>query len=172
MLGTSVPDDKLLLEKINEFNLGGGRMPIIGSGAHLGTPELLTNVGAELLEGVMTVVGNWGAKGQEDIIERFKKEKDEPWMTQDSISAYGDIQLLKAALETAGKADKNAVAEALRAMDTNEGPAAYYPGTGIKFDETGKNVNAKLIIVQWQNGVPVPIYPPESATAEPIWPKQ
>jgi branched-chain amino acid transport system substrate-binding protein len=174
MLGTAVPDDKLMLEKVNEFNLGGGRMPIISSGAHLGAPELLRNVGPELLEGVMTVVGNWGAKGQDTIIDRFKKETGEPWMTQDSISAYGDIQLLKYAIEKAGKADKKAVAEALRATDLNgtDGPAAFYPGTGIKFDEAGHNTRARLIIVQWQGGEPKPIYPPESAVAEPIWPKR
>lgn len=170
MLGTSVPDDKLLLEKVNEFNLGGGRMPIISSGAHIGAPELLKNIGPDLLEGVMSVVGNWGAKGQEEIIERFKKETGEPWMTQDSISAYGDVWLFKQALEDAGKADRKAVAEALRKMDTTDGPAKFYPGGHIKFDEAGHNVNAKLIIVQWQGGEPKPIYPPESALADPIWP--
>jgi branched-chain amino acid transport system substrate-binding protein len=172
MLGTSVPDDKLMLEKVNEFNLGRGRMPIIASGAHMGTPELLKNVGADLLEGVMTVVGNWGAKGQEDIIARFKKETGEPWMTQDSISTYGDVQLFKHALEQAGKADRKAVAEALRAINTTEGPAQYYAGGNIKFDEAGRNANAKLIIVQWQKGEPLPIYPPESALASPVWPKR
>lgn len=170
MLGTSVPDDKLMLEKVNEFNLGGGRMPIISSGAHIGAPELLKNIGPDLLEGVMSVVGNWGAKGQEEIIQRFKTETGEPWMTQDSISAYGDMWLFKQALEDAGKADKKAVAEAMRKMDTTEGPAKYYPGGHIKFDEAGHNVNAKLIIVQWQGGEPKPIYPPESALAEPVWP--
>ncbi|MFC5992070.1 ABC transporter substrate-binding protein [Limoniibacter endophyticus] len=172
MLGTAVPDDKLLLEKVNEFNLGGGRMPIISSGAHMGAPELLKNVGAELLEGVMTVVGNWGAKGQEEIIQRFKEETGEPWMTQDSISAYGDIQLMAYALEQAKEADKRKVAEALRSVDLegSDGPAAFYPGSGIKFDEAGHNTRANLIIVQWQAGEPVPIYPPESALAEPIWP--
>lgn len=170
MLGTSVPDDKLMLEKVNEFNLGGGRMPIISSGAHIGAPELLKNIGPDLLEGVMSVVGNWGAKGQEEIIARFKTETGEPWMTQDSISAYGDMWLFKQALEDAGKADKKAVAEAMRKMDTTEGPAKFYPGGHIKFDEAGHNVNAKLIIVQWQGGEPKPIYPPESALADPVWP--
>src|SRR5690606_32871807 len=98
MGSTAVPDNKLLLEKVNEFNLGGGRLPIIGSGAHLGMPELLRNVGEELVEGVMTVVGNWPGKGQEALVERFKKETGEPWMTQDSISSYGDIQLMAYAL--------------------------------------------------------------------------
>lgn len=172
MLGTSVPDDKLMLEKINEFNLGRGRMPIIGSGAHLGTPELLKNVGADLLEGVMTVVGNWGARGQEEIIERFKKATGEPWMTQDSICAYGDVATIVRAIEIAKSADRKAVAEALRKMDISDGPANYYPGNRIRFDETGKRIDADLIIVQWQKGQPVPVYPAKSATAEVFWPKR
>lgn len=171
MPATSLSDDTLLIQKVNEFGLGGGRMPIIGSGAHLGTPDLLENLSPELLEGVMTVVGNWGAKGQEGIIERFKEETGEPWITQDSISTYGDIQLFKYALEEAGEADKEAVAQVLREMDTDEGPAAFYPGEGIEFDETGKNVKADLIIIQWQDGVPVPVYPEASALAEPVWPQ-
>ncbi|HEX2137838.1 MAG TPA: ABC transporter substrate-binding protein [Microvirga sp.] len=172
MLGTAVPDDKLMLEKVKEFNLGGGRMPIIASGAHMGTPELLTNVGADLLEGVMTVVGNWAAKGQEEIVDRFKKATGEPWMTQDSISTYGDVWTFKQALEDAGKADRRAVVEALRKMDTTEGAAKFYPGGRIRFDEAGRRIDADLIIVQWQKGVPVAVYPEQSAVAEPFWPKR
>jgi branched-chain amino acid transport system substrate-binding protein len=174
VLGTSVPDDKLIIEKINEFGLGNGRMPIISSGAHMGAPELLKNVGPDLMNGVMTVVGNWGAKGQEKIIDRFKEATGEPWMTQDSISAYGDIQLFAYALEHAGKADREAVADAIRNTDiesATEGPAQYYPGDGIKFDDRGRNTRADLVIVQWQDGEPKPIYPESSALATPIWPK-
>ena len=35
----------------------------------------------------------------------------------------------------------------------------------------GRRIGAKLVIVQWQNGEPVWVYPPENATAKPIWPK-
>ena len=41
----------------------------------------------------------------------------------------------------------------------------------MKFDEAGRRVDADLIIVQWQNGVPVTVYPEASAVAKPIWPK-
>lgn len=170
MASTAVPDNKLLLEKVNEFNLGGGRMPIIGSGAHLGTPELLKNVGADLVEGVMTVVGNWPGKGQEELVARFKEASGEPWMTQDSISTYGDIQLMAYALNKAGEASRSAVAETLRSLDITDGPAIYYPGGRIKFNEAGLNVGASLVIVQWQGGVPYSVFPPETAQAKPIWP--
>lgn len=169
---TAIPDDKLVLEKLNEFGLGKGRLPVISNGAHIGAPEMLTSVGPELLEGVMTVVANWGSKGQEEIIERFKAATGEPWMTQDSISTYGDMWILKEALEAAGEADPKKVAEAIRQMDTSEGPAKYFPGGRIKFEENGRRADAALVIVQWQDGEAKTIFPPESALAEPIWPKQ
>jgi branched-chain amino acid transport system substrate-binding protein len=31
---------------------------------------------------------------------------------------------------------------------------------------------ARIVIVQWQNGEPVTVYPLEAALAKPIWPKK
>src|SRR6185295_15939491 len=59
LLPTAIPDDKLCLEKLNEFGLGRGRVPVISNGAHIAAPDMLKNLGKDLLEGVMTVVGNW-----------------------------------------------------------------------------------------------------------------
>ena len=172
LLPTAISDDKLCLEKMHEFGLGRGRVPVISNGAHIGAPDLLKNLGKDLLEGVMTVVANWGAKGQEDIIKRFVAATGEPWITQDSISTYGDMMIFKEALEKAGAADRRKVAEAIRTMDTTTGPAHYFPGNRIKFDENGRRVGADVVIVQWQNGVPLTVYPPTSAVAQPIWPKR
>ena len=172
LLPTSVPDDKLVLEKLSEMGLGRGRLPVVSNGAHMGAPEMLRLVGKDLMEGVMTVVANWGAKGQEALIAEFKKRTGEPWMTQDSISTYGDIWILKDALEKAGAADRKKVAEAIRGMDTTDGPAKFFPGGRLKFDENGRRVGAALLIVQWQNGEPMVVYPPSSAMAKPIWSKR
>ena len=172
LLPTAISDDKMCIEKMSEFGLGKGRVPVISNGAHFGAPDMLKNASKELLEGVMTIVGNWPAKGQEKIAEEFVKKTGEPWITQDSLSTYGDMWIFKEALEKAGAADKKKVAEAIRAMDSREGSATYFPGGRMKFDETGRRVGADLIIVQWQNGVPLTVYPEASAVAKPIWPKQ
>jgi branched-chain amino acid transport system substrate-binding protein len=172
LLPTSVPDDKLVLEKLSEMGMGRGRLPVVSNGAHIGAPEMLKLVGKELMEGVMTVVANWGAKGQEKVIAEFKKRTGEPWMTQDSISTYGDMWIFKDALEKAGAADRKKVAEAIRAMDTTSGPAHYFPGGRLKFDENGRRAGAALLIVQWQNGEPKVVYPPASALAKPVWSKR
>ena len=168
---TNVPDLKLSLEKLTEFHLGKGAIPLIGNGAHMGAPEVLKNVSPDLLEGVMFIVADWGLKGQESIIEQFKKRTGEPWITQDSITGYGDMWILKEALERAKVADKVKVAEEIRKMDLKDGPAALaFPG-GVRFDEKGRRVGAPLVIVQWQNGVPLSVYPTDRALAKAKWPK-
>jgi branched-chain amino acid transport system substrate-binding protein len=172
LLPTAISDDKMCVEKMSEMGLGKGRVPVISNGAHIGGPDMLKNSTKEIVEGLMTVVGNWPAKGHEKISEEFVKKTGEPWITQDSLSTYGDMWILKEALEKAGAADKKKVAEAIRTMDTREGPAKLFPGGRIKFDEQGRRVDADLIIVQWQNGLPITVYPEASAVAKPIWPKQ
>lgn len=168
-LPTVISDAKLLLEKMSEFGLGKGKIPTISFGIAIAEPDLLNTVSADMVEGVIAVVANWGSKGHEQMIERLSKRYGEPWMTQNAISTYGDMWILKAALEKAGKADREAVADAIRKLD--EGPSSYYPGGELKFDETGRRVGAGLTIIQWQGGKPITVYPPQLAVATPIWPK-
>lgn len=169
VISTNVPDDTLLLQKLSEMGIGASKLPVVGNGAHMGAPELLKTAGADAMENTFVTVANWALKGQEELIERFKKRTGEPWMTQDSMCDYGHIWIIKEALEKAGVADRRKVAEAVRAMDTTEGAAKYFAGGHLKFDDKGRRVNAPLVIVQWQKGVPVTVYPPESAIAKPIW---
>ena len=170
-VSTTISDLKLGLEKMNEFRLGKGVIPVIANGAHMGAPEVLKNVPADLLEGLIFIVADWNLKGQESINENFKKRTSEPWITQDAITAYGDMWILKEALERAKAADKVKVAEEIRKLDLKQGPAALaFPG-GVKFDEKGRRMNAPIVMVQWQKGVPVTIYPTDRALAKPFWPK-
>ena len=166
----AISDAKLGLEKINEFGLGQGKIPTVSFTHH----DRRTGHAAKRQPGSRPghhdVVANWGSKGQEDLIAELKAKYKEPWMTQNVISTYGDMWLMKAALEKAGKADRLAVADAFRTMDG--GPSKYYPGGQMKFDEKGRRVGAGVVIVQWQSGVPVTVYPPDLAVAAPFWPKK
>lgn len=173
LLPTAIPDAKLLLEKMNEFGLGRGKLPTISNGAAILDPDLRNNMNIAQLEGVMAVVANWTTSAQKEFVEEVKKKTSEPWPTQHFVTTYGDILIFKAALEAAGKADREAVAKALHAMDLTGGPATFFPGNGkLKFDGTGKREDASLLIVQWQKGIPITIYPAKDAISPPIWPKK
>jgi branched-chain amino acid transport system substrate-binding protein len=169
-LPTVISDAKLVLEKMNEFGMSQGRVPTISFGIAIAEPDILQTINPALLQGVITCVGSWATKGHEELIAELKTRYNEPWMTQNAISTYGDMWLIKDALEKAGKADKAAVAEALHTMDG--GPSKYYPGGILKFDDKGRRVDAEMTVVQWQNGIPVTIFPQKLAMAEPLWPKR
>lgn len=170
LLTSAMPDCKLVLEKLDEFGLAHGKVPLVGNGAPFGSPELLKTIGSDLLEGLLFSVANWPTKGQEDFIARFKKKTGEPFLTQDGLCGYGDIAILAAALEAAGAADRIKVAEAIRKMDLTTGRAAScFPGP-IKFDDKGRRENVPMIFAQWQKGVPVTVFPENLALAKPVWP--
>src|SRR3954453_3349621 len=168
-LPTVISDAKLVLEKMNEFGMGQGKVPTISFGIAIAMPDMLNTVSADLLQGVLTCVGNWGVKGEEQLIADLKAKYNTPWANQNTVSTYGDMWIIKEALERAGKADRVAVADALRTMDG--APAKYFPGGQIKFDEKGRRVRAGLTVVQWQSGVPYTVFPAELATAKPFWGK-
>jgi branched-chain amino acid transport system substrate-binding protein len=168
-LPTVISDAKLVLEKMNEFGMGKGKVPTISFGIAMFEPDMLKTMSPDLLDGMMGAVGSWGSKGHEAIIAELKKKYNEPWMTQNAISTYADMLVIRDALEKAGKADRDAVAEALRTMDG--GPSKYYPGGKIKFEADGKRTGAGLTIIQWQKGVPVTIYPADLAMSKANWPK-
>lgn len=128
MMGvTNVPDNKVLLDKFNEFGLGGARLPKIGNGGNMGAPELGTVVGKDVIQGMMAIVANWGGKGQEELSQRFITRTKEPWLNQDALLTYADVMILRTAVEQAGVADKRKVADAIRGFDLHDGPALFYP---------------------------------------------
>lgn len=169
VISTNIPDDSLLMQKLTEMGVGADKLPAVGNGAHFGAPELLKVAGADVLEGLLVTVANWSTDGQKDLIDRFKKRTGEPWLTQDSLCAYGHVWILKEAVEKAGVADKRKVAEAIHAMDTSEGSAKFFAGNHIKFDAAGRRIGAPLVIFQWQNGVPVTVYPQGPGTGKANW---
>src|SRR5438876_3514543 len=164
---TNFPDSIQVLQKVKEF---GVKSPIQGVGAWLVTPEYVTTVGKELLDNIMSVVAAHPLKGQEELVERFKKRTGEPFMTQDPLCTYAHVWLIKEAIELAKSADPKAIRDAVAKLDLKSGPAASTLAPGrIKYDERGRRVGAAPIIVQWQNGEPFTVVPVEYATKKPIW---
>lgn len=169
VISTNIPDDSLLVQKFAEMGIGADTLPMVGNGAHFGAPELLKVAGADVLEGALVTVANWSDDSQRALVAEFKKRTGEPWMTQDSLSTYGHVWILKEALEKAGVAERHKVADAIRTMDTSEGAAKFFAGGHVKFDDKGRRVDAPLVIVQWQHGVPVTVYPQGPGSAKVRW---
>lgn len=166
---TNVPDDKLLLDKFNEYNLPPTRLPLVGNGGHWAVPELLKVAGADEVEGMLVGLANWPGKSADDIAARFVKKTGEPWFGHDSIFAYAHVMILKEALERAGVPDRVKVNEVLHALDMTTGPALLFPGGHLQYDPRGRRVGAKMVMVQWQGGKPVTVYPDSIAITKAKW---
>ena len=169
LTSTNVPDDKLLLDKFSEFNMPPTKMPLIGNGGHWAVPELVKNAGADELEGVLVGLANWPGKAVDDVSKRFVERTKEPWFGHDSIFAYVHVLILKEALERAGAADRNKVNAAIHAMDMTDGPALFFPGHHLQYDASGRRIGAEMVMVQWQGGRPVTVYPNDVAVAQAKW---
>ncbi|PCJ39771.1 MAG: branched-chain amino acid ABC transporter substrate-binding protein [SAR86 cluster bacterium] len=170
LLPTAISDTKLLLEKMNEFRLGRGLIPTISNGAAMGDPDLLSNMPGFLLEGVMSIVANWSTRGQEELIDKFKDVSGEPWMTQHPLSTYGHVWLFKQALEQSSSRDSTVIANTLRNMTLSDGAVNYFPGNSLSFDQTGKRIDAGILVIQWQEGEPITVFPEREALRSILWP--
>jgi branched-chain amino acid transport system substrate-binding protein len=164
---TNFPDSVQVLQKVKEFRV---RLPIMGVGAWLLTPEYVEAVGKELLESVMSVTASHPIKGQEALVQRFKQRTREPFMTQDPLSTYAHVWMVKEALERAKSTDAKAVRDALASLDLTSGAAASSLAPGrIQFDERGRRIGAVPLIVQWQAGEPFTVFPSDVAVRKPVW---
>ena len=166
-----VSDAKLLIEKLNEFGLGKGRLPLLAPGANIGAPEMLKLLGEEKMEGVIGLAANWESVKKKELAADLAKRANEPWMTQDTLSTYGSVWVIKDAIERAASTDKDKVMEAILATNTTTGPADYFCGGSLRFDNTGRRLDAPVALFQWQGGKPITVYPEADAYAPIKWPK-
>jgi len=168
---TTPGDNKLLLDKFAELGLPASKVPQVAGGGHWCTPEMLKIAGKEAMEGLIVGLANWPGKHLADLEKRFMAKTGEPWFGHDSIFAYAHTMIFKEAIEKAASTDRAKVAQALREMDTTEGPAKLYPDGRVKFDANGRRVGAQMAFVQWRNGRPIAVNPQSIAVTQAIWPK-
>ncbi len=78
------------------------------------------------------------------------------------------LQVLADAINRAKSTDNTALQAALRATDI-PGDQTIMPWKGVKFDETGQNVEATPVIQQLSGGKYHTVYPFDLAVAPVVW---
>lgn len=170
LLSTNDGDDKLIIDTFSEYGMPASKLPLVGNGGHWAVPDLLKTTGAKVLEDVMIGLANWPGKDLNELSNRYIKRTGKPWFGHNEVFAYAHVQMFAWALEKVGAVDRKKVNEAFHTMNVTDGPAIYFPGRHLQFDAKGRRVGAALVIVQWQDGKPVTIFPEEMAVAKAKWP--
>ena len=155
-----VPDGNLLL---NTLKNQGYKIPAIMYVVTGDAPETLKAVGAQELEGLLVVsyprtnIPNSYSPGGAAYLAAYRaKFKEEPIATL-GMTAFAGMQMLFDAVRAAGSTDMDKVRAAAIKMDK---PFRSYPGGyGVKFDDKLQNTRALPVVVQWQSGDTVTVYP-------------
>jgi branched-chain amino acid transport system substrate-binding protein len=172
----AISETQMCVMKRKELGI---KAPFMYSGGYGADPSL-RQIGADFLEGNICYAAFFPHKLMpKDWIDRSlaqcrKEYSDEPWMGQELGFPWTMIPIMAAILEKAGSRDRQAILRAGRELDIHDVSATRaLPKQGIAFDSTGRiqKKYQNLIVVQWQKGTPVTVYPPELALAKPVWEK-
>ncbi|GAC1484218.1 MAG: ABC transporter substrate-binding protein [Acetobacteraceae bacterium] len=166
-LGATSTSDQALM--IKQLAAQGNTASIIMGASSAANPIFLEAVGAKALEGVVVVTGiAFPGKNTDDLVRRYVELTKQPYMDCEAFAGYFNIHTIALALEKAGKAEPEAVRDALAGLDAQGVPAiASLPGGDrLRFGPNGRRLGVTVELVQWQGGRPHVVHPPELATAE------
>lgn len=141
-------------------------LPAIGGAAGYVIPDFVKGLG-EFAEGVLSV-----SPASHDLApaftERFRK-KYGYFMVHEALEHAVCMGVLAEALEIAGTGEGGKLRDTLRATKFTKGWSAAMTGGAVKFDDTGLNTLAVPVMVQWQKGELVTVWPKDVAKAQARW---
>lgn len=158
-----VPDTNLLLKTAREQGYKPAAIMTVGTGD---TFETLEALGPDYLEGVFVVsyprpdISEKYAPGAAGYLDAYRKAYNRDPIAPQSLAAYGGLLLMLDAVQAAGSTEPSKVRAAAAAMDK---PLGSYPtGFGARFDEKFQNGRAQPVVIQWQGGKQVTVFPVEA----------
>lgn len=158
-----VSDGVLLTRALNS---AGNTVPVFGGTGGYITPDFVNALGANV-DGLFSVTtSNPDQYG--DIGEAYLEEYGE-FMPQEAHDNAAAVFVIAQALEENPTTDSVELAQYLHEGQFDMGAAGSMPGGVVEFDETGVNINAEPLMVQWQDQQLVGVWPADIVDGEPVW---
>lgn len=141
------------------------QVPVIDTAGGTVSPDFIKLLGADS-ENVFTSAefSKYTESGR-DLNRRFNSRYGVD-ITGDSAYAYQSMWVLRDALERAGTNDRIRLRDAIASTDMGKGEHMILPTERIRFGSDGQNINARLFIVQIQDGEYIPVWPLEYSTGK------
>ncbi len=158
-------NDAVLIAKERE-KLGMLNIPFVDAAGGTIVTGFIERLGATA-EGLMSVLefSKYAPGAPSEVNARFaaKYGKD---LTGNSAHSYVAGWVVADVLERAASTDKEAIRQALAQTRMPHSEKMILPASELYFDEQGQNPNARMYIVQVQNGELVPVWPTAYAAAQ------
>jgi branched-chain amino acid transport system substrate-binding protein len=147
MLVSNAADAILLTNTLAEYKVN--LKAIIASGGGHADPSFLKAAGksAQYLFDIVEWETDVNKPGAKEANEKYNAKYGQN-LTGEAVDAYVAMYVLKDALERAASLDPAKIREALAATNLTDGPGMIVGYDAIKFDATGQNENASLVMVQ------------------------
>jgi branched-chain amino acid transport system substrate-binding protein len=157
------------IQIVKALRAAGVNIPIVGLGGAGVTTQAFVDALGSGVNGVLATVAYNGDVSDEavNITKRYIAKYHGTFMPAESGTAYVGVMLVAAAINKAKSSVSTKVAEGLRALDLTDGAANLLPGGRIKFNVNGHNTFSYPVMIQYQGGVPVTVWPQDIATAKP-----
>ncbi|AMS45177.1 ABC transporter substrate-binding protein [Aminobacter aminovorans] len=141
-------------------------IPVVGGAGGFILPEFAKALG-ELSEGVLSVnSSNYDL--DEARAKRYRDRFNYP-MVHDAIEHAALIEVLGQSLEIAAATTSEALRSTVAAKRFEGGWLDGMPGAAADFDDTGHNVLAEPIMIQWRSGEMATVWPTERQKMKPVW---
>jgi len=143
---------------------------IIGTGGGHADPMFRKNcaANAEYMFDVVEWESDLSKPGIPELNSEFKKRHGFD-LAGESVDAYASVYVIADAIERAGSTDPKKIREALVKTHLDSGPAMIVSYDAVEFDESGQNINAGLVMVQYRmvdgNLERVSVWPESAARA-------
>jgi len=170
LVGSHIADGTLAAKQLKELNIN---FKLISIAVAITEPAFVQALGEKAVEGLVGPsqweVGyslpkvDFGPTAEEWIALYTKLAGVEP--TYHATGGFAGALVLHYAIEKAGTLDNDKVRQVFNELSFTTAYGAF------KIDPaTGKQIAHKMVLVQWQGGKKVIVWPPEGATAKPIYP--
>ena len=155
-------DQALLTKELLERNADIPAIVGVANGAYC-DPKF-TNEYGDKVNGFVDVNYRYNPNSDKtkQVLEAYRNKYGED-IPVHAIYGYESVMVLADAIKRAGSTEPDAIRNALAQSDIKE---HILPQEGIKFDESGENINSAGLMVQIQDGKRVVIYPKEYADGE------
>jgi branched-chain amino acid transport system substrate-binding protein len=158
----------VVVQTIKALRQAGVDVPIMNMGGIAVTRGFADAMGSDA-EGVLAT-GIWNgdlSPAAADVNSRFVARFGGTFMPGEAGIAYAAAHVAAAGINAANSTVGADVAQAIHGLDLSGSDAEFMTGGRITFDETGFDPHAAPLLLQYQNGVPVTIWPEQFASAQP-----
>jgi branched-chain amino acid transport system substrate-binding protein len=138
-------------------------LPIVGGSAGYVIPDFAKALG-DYAEGVLSICS---ANYDLDTVatERYRKRFG-VFMVHEALEHAVSLDVLAQSINAAKSARPEDIARTLRSLTFTEGWAKSMTNGAIKFDDTGLNIHAEPVMVQWQKNELATVWPQKFAKAK------